>query len=118
VILFNRLTGVAGAVESGVGANLYNENAKAVVIESLPRSPAGEYSGWNTGIYFGPTALDRTVAKPYAAAIDVSEVTSQGASWYLVVFKCGAQRCGLRTTANGLEVWENIDSAPRLARTL
>lgn len=119
IIFTNRFSGVAGPVESGLGTNRYNENAKAVVIEAHPRSPAGEYSGWQTGIYFGPSALDRTVAKPYTSALDVSDVAPAGdVTWYVLTFRCGQARCGLKATTLGLEVWELIDTTPRLVRIL
>jgi hypothetical protein len=124
VVFFNRFTGPAGAVESGLGTNRYNQNAKAVVIESLPRSTVGEYSGWQTAFYFGRTAFDRTVDKPYAAVIDVSDVNGTDNTLqaqvplYIVVFRCGQSRCGWKASNMGLELWEMIDTTPRFVRLL
>lgn len=117
IILMNRTTGPAGNVESGLGANRYNENSRAVVIESFARSTTGEYAGWQTGIHFGKTAFDRTVSKPYASAIDVSEVEALVA-WYVLVWRCGELKCGLKVNGNNLEVWRNIDMLPQLWRVL
>lgn len=124
VIFTNRMSGIANPVESGVGANRYNENAKALVIEAHPRSPAGEYSGWQTAFYFGRTAFDRTVDKPYAAVIDVSDVNGTDITdqaqvpLYIVVFRCGQTRCGWKASNRGLELWELIDTTPRFVRLL
>lgn len=116
LIFFNRATGTFGNAESGLGGNRYNDGAKAMVIEAQQRSPVGEYSGWQTGFYFGKTALDRTVTKTYASVIDVADVTVD-AAWYLVVFRCGDQKCGLKLVDGGLELWQDVEMLPHRVRT-
>lgn len=120
IIFFDRTTGAGGALESPVGANAFNKNAKTLVIESLPRTAAGEYSGWQTFAYFGPTAFDRTVDKPYASVLDVSDVApvDETVPVYVLVYRCGQSRCGLKATILGLELWETIDTTPQLVRIL
>jgi hypothetical protein len=119
IIFGNRATGNDGPLEGPIGKNAFNENAKAVLIQGYARSPAGEYSGWQTGIYFDKTSMDRTVSKPYASAIDVSDVQSQGAPWYLVTYRCGTLRCGLKASVVGIEIWRDIDGPlPKLVKVL
>lgn len=117
IVYKNRADG-NGPVESGIGANRYNENAVGIMVTAQGRSSVGEYSGFQRGIVFEKDSLDRSATKPYAAAIDVAGVNVVDAPWYLVVFKCAALTCGLKATANGLEVWEDIEGHPHLVRTL
>ena len=93
-----------------VGENRFNENSAAVYVSAQPRSPAGEYSGWQAGVKFGPGALDRSVGRPYAAAIDVSDAQPR-APLYLIVWKCGAVRCGLAPTDDGARIVVDIEAA-------
>ena len=92
-----------------VGQNRYNENSAAVYVSSQPRSPAGEYSGWQTGLKFDATSLDRSSSVPWTAAIDVSEVQTT-VPFYLVVWRCGKVRCGLKPTDDGAKIVTDIDN--------
>jgi hypothetical protein len=102
----------------------FNERSRAIVIESMARTSAGEFSGWQTGLYFGATAFDRTISKPYAAVLDVSDVGKDDSTAqaqvpvYVLVFRCGQSRCGFKASSLGLEMWETIDTTPRLVRIL
>lgn len=91
-----------------VGENRYNENSAAVYITSQPRSAAGEYSGWQTGIKFDTASLDRSASVPYAVAIDVSEARVP-ATFYLIVWRCGDVKCGLKPTEEGATIVRDID---------
>jgi hypothetical protein len=120
LIFFNRFGGTSAPVEAGLGDNSYNEGSKALLIQALPRSSVGEFSGWQTGIYFDRTSLDRTKRVPYAAAIDMSDVeTLPGVPWYILTWKCGSSRCGLLAAGEQFEIWTAIDSPfPRRLRIL
>lgn len=91
-----------------VGENRYNEESAAIQVSAQPRSAAGEYSGWQTGIRFARASLDRSVARPYAAAIDFSEAEVP-AAFYLMVWRCGIVKCGLKPTDEGFAVIVDID---------
>ncbi len=93
-----------------VGDNRFNDHSAAVYVSSQPRSGAGEYSGWQSGIKFDKSSLDRSVSVPYTAAIDVSEVQT-AAPFYLVVWRCGEVKCGLKPTADGAIIVADIDHA-------
>jgi hypothetical protein len=69
---------------------------------------------------FDRISLDRTKSRAYAVAIDVSELEVQDAPWYVLMYRCGGTKCGLRVGATGaLEVWEAVDTAsPRKLRNL
>lgn len=119
IIFFNRATGASGALESPIGANAFNKNAHALEVESLPRTAAGEYSGWNIFAHFGASAFDRTTDRAYASVVDLSDVTAnEEVPVYVVVYRCGQARCGLKVSTLGLELWELIDTTPRLVRIL
>jgi hypothetical protein len=94
-----------------VGENRFNESSAAVYISSQPRSPAGEYSGWQAGIRFAASSIDRSASRPYATAIDLSEVEVD-APFYFVVWRCGFERCGLKLTNTGPVVMRDIDRDP------
>jgi hypothetical protein len=94
-----------------VGQNRFNENSSAIYVSSQPRSPAGEYSGWQSGIKFDRHSLDRSVSIPYAAAVDVSEVEVP-ATFYLIVWRCGQVKCGLKPTGDGAVVVRDIEHLP------
>lgn len=93
-----------------VGANRFNDHSAAVYVSSQPRSGAGDYSGWQSGIKFDKSSLDRSASVPYAAAIDASEVRTE-APFYLVVWRCGAVKCGLKPTEDGAIIVADIDHA-------
>jgi hypothetical protein len=93
-----------------VGQNRYNDHSAAVYVSAQPRSPAGEYSGWQAGIKFGSTSLDRSASVPWTAAIDASEVQA-AVPFYLVVWRCGKVRCGLKPTDDGATIVTDIDNA-------
>ena len=94
-----------------LGQNKFNENSVAIYVTSQPRSAAGEYSGWQTGIKFDTASLDRSASVPYAAAIDLSEAQVP-ATFYLIVWRCGEVKCGLKPTADGATIVRDIDRAP------
>jgi hypothetical protein len=48
---------------------------------------------------------------PYAAAIDVSEAEVP-ATFYLIVWRCGKVKCGLKPTDSGATVVVDVDNAP------
>lgn len=116
--IFGNRVPVSAPPPDGKGANRYNEFSMAWFVSAQPRSSAGEYSGWQTAIKLDASALDRTLSKPYASFLDASEVAMVDAPWYLVVYKCGAVKCGLKITDAGIEVWRDIDGAPAKLRTL
>jgi hypothetical protein len=95
------------ALQRYVGENRFNESA-AVFVSSQPRSPAGEYSGWQAGIRFARFSLDRSSSHPWTAALDVSDVRVE-APFYLVVWRCGGLRCGMRLTPDGPVTVTDID---------
>lgn len=99
--------------EHALGENRYNENSVAMLVTSQPRPTSGEFSGFQTGIRFDRVSLDRSRSRGWTAAIDVSPLeVHEDARFYLVVFRCGTQRCGLRLTETGqMEVWRDVDSA-------
>jgi len=108
IVFKNRMDGSLGDPVPTVGENRFNESSAAVFISSQPRSPAGEYSGWQAGLRFGRSSLDRSASRPWTAAIDVSDV-EVAAPFYLVVWKCGFVRCGLLLTAQGPVTVSDVD---------
>lgn len=58
---------LGAAVLAGLGANLYNYNSKCFSVSSIPRSSAGEFCGWYTGLQFGPGSLDASNALAWNA---------------------------------------------------
>jgi len=110
VVFKNRMDVDIGNPVPVVGQNRFNENSSAVYVSSQPRSGAGEYSGWQAGIRFSRNSLDRSATVPYAAAIDVSEAVVP-ATYYLIVWRCGAVKCGLKPTQDGATIVHDIDHA-------
>jgi hypothetical protein len=108
VVLKNRSDDDIGQPVAMVGENRYNESSSAVYISAQPRSAAGEYLGWQTGIKFGPVSVDRSRSRPYAAAIDMSQVDVP-VPFYLLVWRCGDVNCGLLPGPNGLVLVRDID---------
>jgi hypothetical protein len=111
VVFKNRMDGAIAAAIPAVGENRFNQHSVALHVSAQPRSPAGEYSGWQTGIKFAAASLDRSVEVPYAAGIDYSEARVP-ATFYLMVWRCGEVKCGLRPTDAGAEIVVDIDRAP------
>ena len=111
VVFKDRLDANADDPVPTVGDNRFNESSAALYISSQPRSPAGEYSGWQAGIRFAPSSVDRSASRPYAVAIDLSEVRVE-APFYFVVWSCGGVRCGLRLTDAGAILVTDVDRAP------
>lgn len=109
VVFKNRLDSSVTAPVPVVGQNRYNDHSAAVYVSAQPRSSAGEYSGWQAGIKFGSASLDRSASVPWTAAIDVSEV-QPNAPFYLVVWRCGKVRCGLKPTDDGATIVTDIDA--------
>jgi hypothetical protein len=93
-----------------VGENRFNDRSVALHVSSQPRSPAGEYSGWQAGIKFAAWSLDRSASVPYAVGIDFSEAEVP-ATFYLMVWRCGPVKCGLLPTAEGFAIVRDIDGA-------
>lgn len=93
-----------------IGQNRFNDESAALFVSSQPRSPAGEYSGWQAGIRFAASSLDRSATRPYAAAMDVSEV-EVAAPVYLIVWRCGRVKCGLAPTDDGARIVRDIEGA-------
>jgi hypothetical protein len=89
-----------GTPAVSLGDNRYNEHSAAVYISSQPRSASGEYAGWNAGIKFDASSLDRTASVPYAAAIDLTQLAAR-ADTYFVVWSCPPQKCGLVLGVDG-----------------
>ncbi len=112
VIFKNRLDVSVGEPVPVVGANRFNEHSAAIFIASQPRSPAGEYAGWQSGIRFARSSLDRSASMPYTAALDVSEVET-AAPFYVIVWRCGTVKCGLKPTAEGFTIVLDIEHAER-----
>lgn len=104
----NRLDSAYAQPVPVVGQNRFNLNSAAVYISSQPRSPAGEFSGWQAGIRFDRSSLDRSSAVPWTAAVDLSEVETP-ATLYLIVWRCGAVKCGLKPTESGAVIVADID---------
>jgi hypothetical protein len=77
IVFANRLT--AGAASpSGLGANSYNRNAAAILIDSFARSSDGEYCGWKTGMLFTANAIDRDVTDNKSSCINTQSITYLG----------------------------------------
>lgn len=110
VVFKNRMDASLNDPVPAVGENRFNESSAAVYISSQPRSPAGEYSGWQAGLRFGRSSLDRSASRAWTAAIDVSDVEVD-APFYLVVWKCGFVRCGLLLTPQGPVTVTDVDRA-------
>ena len=110
VVFKNRLDVSVPEAVPAVGENRFNEHSVAVHVSAQPRSPAGEYSGWQTGIKFAAASLDRSVGVPYAVGIDYSEARIP-ARFYLMVWRCGQVKCGLKPTDAGAEIVVDIDGA-------
>jgi hypothetical protein len=111
IVFKNRMDSSIDEPVPAVGENRFNESSAAVFVSSQPRSPAGEYSGWQAGIRFARFSLDRSSAHAWTAALDVSDVQVE-APFYLVVWRCGALRCGLRLTPDGPVTVADIDRVP------
>jgi hypothetical protein len=67
----------SGAVAGGLSNNQYNRYSRAIQISAQPRSVAGEYCGWSTGIKFFENSLDETVDGK-AVGIDFSSIAIAG----------------------------------------
>lgn len=89
VIFANRLSqGIAAP--GGLGANRYNSNSAAMLIDAFSRSSAGEFCGWKNGIVFSANSMDNDIAGP-GYGIDFSAITYQGgADPYLAYHMKGA----------------------------
>lgn len=111
VVYKNRMDLSLGDAVPAVGQNRFNDKSAALYVSSQPRSPAGEYSGWQAGIRFAPNSVDRSASVPYAVAIDASDVQVD-APFYLIVWRCGAVKCGLKPTDGGMTVAVDIERAP------
>lgn len=68
-IFFNRRSGQLNTAIP-VGDNKYNANSIGLLINSFPRSPSGEYCGFERGIWFRRFSLDQSVNLPKAIGID------------------------------------------------
>lgn len=110
VVFKDRMDADLGSPVPVVGENRFNANSSAIYVSSQPRSAAGEYSGWQAGIRFSRNSLDRSASVPYAAAIDVSDAVVP-ATWYLIVWRCGPVKCGLKPTDTGAVIVRDIDNA-------
>lgn len=110
VVFKDRMDSDVAAAVPFLGQNRYNDHSAAVYVSAQPRSPAGEYSGWQAGIKFGAASLDRSASVPWTAAIDASEV-QVAAPFYLVVWRCGKVRCGLKPSDDGATIVTDIDRA-------
>jgi hypothetical protein len=108
VVFKNRMDSSLHEPVAVVGQNGFNLNSAAVYISSQPRSSAGEFSGWQAGIRFDRSSLDRSSAVPWTAAIDLSEVETP-AALYLIVWRCGVVKCGLKPTETGAVIVADID---------
>lgn len=77
LLFFDRAASLSsGAVLHGTsGNNKFNRYSTALYISSQARSTAGEYCGWNTGIYFTDSSIDRTI-DGLGTVIDFSQVPS------------------------------------------
>jgi hypothetical protein len=108
VVFKNRWDSDLHQAVPAIGDNRYNDHSAAVQVSAQPRSAAGEYSGWQTGIRFARSSLDRSASRRYAVAIDFSEAEVP-ATFYLMVWRCGQVKCGLKPTDAGLDVVVDID---------
>lgn len=109
---------VGEMLESPIGGNEFNENSVAIQVDALPRSSLGEFSGWNTFAKFNAHAFDRTISKSYASVLDLSEIQPL-VPIYLVVYRCGNTKCGLRyDDSGGLQIWKDLDTVPYLLHGL
>jgi hypothetical protein len=110
VVFKNRMDTSIGSPVPGVGENRFNDGSAGLFISAQPRSPAGEYSGWQAGIKFARWSLDRSSSAPYAAGIDFSEAEVP-AQFYLMVWRCGTVKCGLKAVDGGFAIVQDIDGA-------
>lgn len=108
VVFKNRMDASLYEPVPHVGQNRFNENSAGIVLSSQPRSPAGEYSGWQSGIRFAANSLDRSASRPYAAAIDATELALE-VPLYLIVWRCGEVKCGLEPTDYGARIAVDIE---------
>src|SRR5688572_10189341 len=100
VVYKNRLDVDVSMPIGYVGQNRFNQHSVALHVSAQPRSGAGDFSGWQTGIKFARTSLDRSREVPYAVGIDYSDAQVP-ATFYLMVWRCGAVKCGLKPTDAG-----------------
>lgn len=108
VVFKNRMDVSVPEPVPAIGENRFNEHSVALHVSAQPRSPAGEFSGWQTGIKFAASSLDRSVSVPYAVGIDYSEARV-AVPFYLMAWRCGEVKCGLKPTETGAEVVVDID---------
>lgn len=105
VVFANRLT--AGlAAPSGLGTNWYNRNATAMYIDSFPRSSAGEYCGWKTGIAFSPNSMDRDITAP-GFCIDFSAINFIGGTDPLVAYR---MKAAIKLNNYMGIIWDNTEN--------
>lgn len=110
VVFKDRLDANLDDAVPAVGQNRFNERSSAIYVSSQPRSPAGEYAGWQAGIRFDRHSLDRSASIPWAAAIDLSQAEVP-ATFYLIVWRCGNVKCGLMPTEDGAAIVRDIERA-------
>lgn len=111
LVFKNRRDG-AGSV-GRVGENRYNENSRALNISSQQRSAAGEYCGWQTGIYFDNDSLDRTASKPYTALVDFTAITHQE-PWMMVWGESVKYGMKFNPKDERVEFWRDIGGNPKM----
>jgi hypothetical protein len=105
VVFKNRHDGVLSVV-NGVGANLYNNNSRAIQIAAIGRSTAGEFCGWSSGIFFDTGCMDNVLGGVSAILIDAHRVPASRALIGLWVANDVTNR--LSDTSNVGEVYRSI----------
>jgi len=110
LVFKNRADGVT-TVKNGIGSNKYGNNSYAIYLDAQPRSFAGEYCGWATGIYFAANSMDNPMAGSTAVGIDMHLVpyTKMDIGLWLsndakICFSSTATTCEMKYDP-GLDVW-------------
>lgn len=101
----NRLL-VGNAAPSGLGNNMYNRGSNGIYIDAFPRSSAGEYCGWKTGIKFTATSIDRDFDGP-GYAIDIGALTFVGGTDPFNAYRCKA---AIKLNNFLGIIWDNTDA--------
>lgn len=109
IVFKDRGDGAATPV-GGLGANRYNVNSKAIVLSAQPRGTAGEFCGWNTGIFFDATAMDSS-ALGLGHAIDTASIPYLGGADPATAYKCSSI---LRMRAMQSIIFDDSSTAVRI----
>lgn len=86
-LVFINRTDNAGNAPDGLGSNRYNYYSTGLRVTSQPRSPLGEYCGWNVGIGFITDSLDEVLPTAWSAVVayQAGQVVTSGGVVYRAI---------------------------------